>query len=168
MDLGLTRLAHRGRDVDHRAAAVAGLAAGAALMVIELIAAALFGGGRPWRVPQFVAALVMGPEALQAQGGAFDFTVIVAALATHYVLGVAFGLLLAEVLGLLPRAHAALTDAALGALFGLLLYVLNFHVLTAAAPWFVELRGAGTLAAHLAFGIVAALLYRRLRRPANP
>jgi len=165
MDLGLTRLTPRGRDVDHRAAAVAGLAAGAVLMVIELIAAAWAGGGEPWRVPQLVAALSMGGEAMQAPAGAFDVTVIAAALVTHYALGIAFGLLLGEVLGLLPRAHAAITDAGLGALFGLLLYVLNFHVLTGALSWFAELRGAGTVAAHLVFGIVAALLYRRLRRP---
>jgi hypothetical protein len=31
-------------------------------------------------------------------------------------------------------------------------------------PWLAEMRGWATLAAHLVFGIVAALLYRRLER----
>ena len=32
-------------------------------------------------------------------------------------------------------------------------------------PWFIEMRGWATFLAHLVFGLVAALLYWRLRRP---
>lgn len=164
MDIGLIRPARDGRRVDFAAAVAAGLAAGAALMVIELIASAAVGGPEPWRWSQLVAALVMGPEALRATAADFDVTVLAAALATHYALGVVFALVLAAALEVLPRRHGALTDATLGALFGLVLYGINFYLLTAAVPWFAELRGLPTLGAHLLFGIVAALLYRRLRR----
>lgn len=165
MDLGLTRPARDGRRLDAAAAVAAGLAAGAVLMVIELVASVAAGGPEPWRWSQLVAALVMGPAALRATAAAFDVTVLAAALATHYALGVVFAWVLAVTLEALPRRHGALTDAAFGALFGLLLYGINFYLLTAALPWFAELRGLPTLGAHLIFGIVAAVLYRRLRRP---
>jgi hypothetical protein len=32
-------------------------------------------------------------------------------------------------------------------------------------PWFAELQGVGTAAAHIVFGVTAAVLYRRLARP---
>ena len=40
--------------------------------------------------------------------------------------------------------------------FGFVLYLFNFHLLSAFVPWFAELRGWGTLFAHMAFGTVAA------------
>ena len=52
----------------------------------------------------------------------------------------------------------------IGAVFGLLLYLINFHLLTQVFPWFRELRGWITLTAHLVFGISAALLYWKLAR----
>jgi hypothetical protein len=44
------------------------------------------------------------------------------------------------------------------------LYIVNFEGLTRIFPWLVELRGGETLAAHVVFGVVAALLYWRLKR----
>ena len=54
---------------------------------------------------------------------------------------------------------------AIGGGFGLLLYFLNFHVLTPVVPWFAEMRGWSTLIGHLVFGMAAALLYLMLARP---
>jgi hypothetical protein len=51
-----------------------------------------------------------------------------------------------------------------GATLGVALYLINFEVLTGFFPWLVALRGADTVAAHVVFGIVAALLYCRLKR----
>lgn len=52
----------------------------------------------------------------------------------------------------------------IGAAFGVLLYLINFFVLTQVFSWFKELRGWTTLAAHLVFGISTALLYWKLAR----
>jgi peptidoglycan/LPS O-acetylase OafA/YrhL len=49
-----------------------------------------------------------------------------------------------------------------GAAFGLVLYLINFFVFIYWFPWLAELRGWATIAAHLAFGVVAALLYWKL------
>ena len=54
-----------------------------------------------------------------------------------------------------------------GAILGVVLYLINFTVLVGFFPWLTALRGADTLAAHVVFGIVAALLYCRLKRTAT-
>jgi hypothetical protein len=54
--------------------------------------------------------------------------------------------------------------AVVGLVFGVLLYVLSFHVATQAFGWLAELRGWTTLLAHLIFGVTASLLYWKLAR----
>ena len=54
-----------------------------------------------------------------------------------------------------------------GATLGAGLYLVNFELLAGLFPWLTALRGADTLAAHVVFGIVAALLYWRLKRTAS-
>lgn len=59
-----------------------------------------------------------------------------------------------------PHWEHRLTDAP-AALFGLALYLFNFHVMVLAFPWFAEPRGWAAVCAHLVFGGVAAAVYRR-------
>ena len=54
-----------------------------------------------------------------------------------------------------------------GAIMGLALYLLNFEALVGFFPWMADLRGVDTLAAHVVFGVVAGLLYWRLKRTAT-
>lgn len=156
------------READWRAAAVAGFAAGALLMVLEFAWAAATSTDGPWRIAQLVAALTLGPEhTLYGSARVFDAGVVAAALLTHYSLGILFGLLLARVIVGFRCEDRLPATLAIGAVFGLLLYLLNFHALTAFFHWFRELRGASTLAAQLLFGITAAWLYWRLARRAS-
>ena len=152
----------RARSADWAAAAVAGFAAGAVLMLLELVWAATTSVDGPWRISALVAALAMGPTALESTGPNFD--VLAVALVTHYVLGVVFGLVLGFLIGRLHYEQSAGMMQVLGALFGAVLYFVNFHVMTAVFPWFVELRGWATLIAHLVFGMTASLLYWKLAR----
>lgn len=155
------------READWLAAAVAGFAAGAVLMVLEFAWAAFTSADGPWRVAQLVAALTLGPEhTLYDSPAMFDAGIVAAALLTHYGLGMFFGLLLGRVIVGFRLDDRLAATLVVGALFGLLLYLLNFHALTAFFHWFRELRGAGTLVAHLLFGATAGLLYWRLARRA--
>jgi hypothetical protein len=52
----------------------------------------------------------------------------------------------------------------LGLLCGVLLYVVNFHVLTALFPWFTVERDAATHLANALFGGLAAYVYKTLER----
>src|SRR5262245_46267096 len=77
------------RAPDWLAAAVAGLVAGAVLMVLELAWSASMAES-PWRIPRMVAALVMGDQTLEP--ATFSLGVVTLALFIHYLLGVLFGL----------------------------------------------------------------------------
>lgn len=155
-----------GRRPDWAAAAVAGFLAGAVLMVLEGVWA-LFAGtgvlhGDPWLTSRMLAAMVLGRGALE--GGGFSLGIVLLALAIHYLLGILFGLALAA---LVTEFHSEASPGAMqfiGACFGVLLYLVNFYLMSYAFPWFAELRGWSTLMAHLIFGISAALLYWKLRR----
>lgn len=163
MDLHLPLHHWEGRQPNVGAAAVAGFAAGAVLMVIELAWAAFAGGDATWRTAQLVAALMLGPtDTLYGSPDVFDPGIVGVALLTHYLLGTGFGLLLGAVVAgyrIDERPGAVLV---VGALLGLLLYAINFYAFTNAFPWFAELRGWRTLGAHLVFGASAGLMYVKL------
>jgi len=165
MELHLPGRPWFGRTPDWVAAAIAGFAAGAVMMVIEMVWAASTGDFGPWRVAYLVAALVMGPGILHETVPAFHAGVVAVALITHYLLGIVFGLVLGAILARLHSAgRGGLMQETIGALFGAALYLLNFHGLSHLFPWFQELRGWATFIAHLVFGISAALLYWKLER----
>lgn len=147
---------------DWPAAAVAGLAAGAILMVLELFWSTFAGGGNPWAASHMVAAIVMGPDTLQSSG--FNLTVVAVALAAHYVLGIVFGLILATIIAPFRRESNVSMVTLAGLVFGAVLYLFNFHAMTHFFPWFIEWRGTATLMSHLIFGVAAALLYWKLDR----
>lgn len=151
------------RVPDWPAAAVAGLAAGAILMVLELLWSILVVGTDPWMTSHMVAAIVMGPDALQVSD--FDVSLIAVALVTHYVLGIVFGLVLAAIIAPFHLDSSTGMALAIGAAFGLVLYLFNFYGMVRFFPWFADMRGWETLAAHFIFGMSAAAIYRRLERP---
>jgi len=155
------------REPDWRAAAVAGLAAGAVLMVLDLCWPLTFGDGNPWVTSHKVAALLMGAQALQSSG--FDLAVVAAALLIHYSLGVFSGMVIGFCIARLHFEQRAGLTLALGAVFGVLVYGVNFYVLTDFFPWFTDMRDVNTLMGHLVFGVSAALIYRRLSStPSTP
>lgn len=156
------------RAMDWVAAAVSGFAAGAVLMILDLVWSAIFNPDGPWRTSHMIAPIFSGAtDSLQTGDYSFSISVVIIALLTHYVLGIVFGLVLAVILAQLRLDAEPLPALATGACVGLLLYVVNFEGLTAFFPWLAGLRGTATLAAHLVFGCVAALLYWRLKRTAT-
>lgn len=156
------------REPDWKAAAVAGFAAGAVLMVLELLWATVMSTAGPWRISQLIAALVLGTGVLNPVDAGFSVSVVAVALATHYAAGVAFGMAAAFIGAGFSYDTSAAVMAAMGAAFGAALYAFNFHGATLVFPWLSELRGWTTVVAHLIFGITGALLYWQLaRRPAT-
>jgi hypothetical protein len=156
------------RAVDWVAAAVCGFAAGAVLMVLDLVWSAIFHPDGPWRTSHMIAPIFSGAaDTLQTGDFRFSFGVVAIALLTHYLLGIVFGLVLAAILAQCRLDTEPLQALAAGAVLGWVLYLINFHLLTAVFPWLVGLRGAATIAAHLLFGGVAGALYWRLKRTAT-
>ena len=150
------------RRPDWSAAAVAGFAAGAILMVLDLLWSVFVVGASPWANSHRIAALVMGPPAQDATG--FDAVIVAVSLVAHYALGVASGLVLALVSAPLRLDATPAVAALTGAVFGLVIYLVNFHGMVRFFPWLADIRGWATLTGHLVFGVSAALLYWKLER----
>lgn len=151
------------REPDWAAASVAGFLAGAVLMVLELIWSVAVSNTSPWATTHMIAALLMGPDVLHS--AEFSVSVVAVALLTHYVLGVFFALILAIIIAPFHFDSSAGMVLAVGAVFGLVLYWFNFYGVARFFTWFEEMRGWTSVAAHLVFGMVAALAYWKLERP---
>lgn len=154
---------------DWRAAAVSGFVAGAVLMVVELLWATLMDSAGPWRISQLIAALVLGPDSLQS-ASSFSVLVVTVALATHYAVGIAFGMALGYLTAGFHYDTGPGVLVAFGIAAGTVLYFFSFHGVAQLFVWLQELRGWATYVAHLIFGVTASLLYWKLarRRPDNP
>ncbi|WP_322024798.1 sodium:proline symporter [Burkholderia sp. BCC1977] len=111
------------------------------------------------RDARLTAALVMGRSVLGASAG-FDPTIMGVATLVHAALSLAYAAVLARMVRNLSRGAALLAGGA----FGLGLYGVNLHAFTALFPWFVPVRGAITLVAHVVFGVTAAGVYCMVRR----
>jgi len=166
MELQIQSHQWRRRLPDWPAAVGSGLVAGAVLMVLELLWSATVstsvGGGNPWRTSHQIAAMLLGPQTLQSS--AFSFGVIAVALATHYVLGVVFAIILAVIIDGFHYESSPGMLQLFGVVFGAALYLLNFHGMSNFFPWIAELRGWATFIGHLVFGLTVALTYPALER----
>ncbi|HEF5872427.1 TPA: sodium:proline symporter [Burkholderia cenocepacia] len=114
------------------------------------------------RDARLTAAIVMGRSVLGASGG-FDPLVMGVATLVHAALSLVYAVVLARLV------HGLSLVAALfaGGAFGLLLYGVNLYGFTTIFPWFIPVRGAITLIAHLIFGITAAAAYCAARHRAT-
>jgi len=162
MELDMHSHHREARAPDWFAAAVSGFAAGAVLMVLELLWSHLVLDISPWGASHAVAAIVMGPDALQSTG--YSFSIVAVALATHYVLGIIFGMILAAIIAPFHFDSSAGLALLVGAVFGLAIYLLDFYGMARFFPWFIEMRGWTALMSHLIFGMTAAVIYWKLER----
>ncbi|MET1535569.1 sodium:proline symporter [Burkholderia sola] len=112
-----------------------------------------------FRDARLTAAIVMGRNVLGASGG-FDPVVMGVATLVHAALSLVYAAVLARLIRSLPLVAALFAGGA----FGLLLYGVNLYGFTAIFPWFIPVRGAITLIAHLVFGITAAAVHYVARR----
>lgn len=99
------------------------------------------------RDARLTAAMLMGPGVLPPPA-TLPLDVLLVATLIHFALSIAYALLPSHFAPRL-RFWPAL---ALGALYGLAIYVINLYGFTALFPWFAETRNGVTLAAHLVFG----------------
>lgn len=144
------------------AALAAGAIASITYLVLEMLTLPLFTGASPWDLMRMVAALVWGPNVLPPPS-TFDGTIVVSALLVHIALSLVYAVAFVIMFRGLPTPwiHVA------GIIFGIALYLLNFHVFTAFFPWFVAARGILTLVLHAIFGLIVAWTYVAFSRLAT-
>ncbi|MBP0593577.1 hypothetical protein J8I87_28570 [Paraburkholderia sp. LEh10] len=150
------------RMPDWRAAVVGGCVAGAVFLMIELFAAAVAGQSL-WAPLRMIAAIVMGHGAL-AQPATFAPGVMLVALVTHFVLSILFSVILAVIMAPFSLDSSVQMASLAGAVFGVLLYVINYYGMTQLFPSFADARSWVSLFIHILFGLVAAQTYVSLER----
>lgn len=164
-----TRTPHHrnGGDPSPRArwasAVAAGAVAGIAFIAAVSVLGSIFLGDGVWTPFHRIAAMALGPGAL-ADIDAFDARVISTALAIHLGLAAFYGLVLSFLIPEFTRRNAPW----LGAVAGLLIYLVNFYGFSGLFPWMVDMRGPVTLLSHAVFGSLLASCYWALHadRPA--
>lgn len=151
-------------DLQWSAAIWAGLIAGLVFVMMEMILIATAGGGSIWGPPRMMAAIVMGRDVLPGPDNppTFDLGIFLVGMVVHFVLSIVLALALAA--GLVAMRAGVGTAVVLGAVFGLLVYAINFYGFTALFPWFENARNWITIASHLVFGAVAGGTYVSLAR----
>jgi len=144
----------------------ASIVAGLVFAVMEMVLVAVV-KGQPWYGPlHMIAAIGMGPTGVLPPPPTFQIGVAAVAMVIHMMLSVVLGLILATLL-LAFRSNLAWI---IGLIFGIALYYIFFYGFTALFPWFAEARGWIGFVAHAVFGLVLALIYRKMdpREPNAP
>jgi len=148
--------------IDVRAAVYSGVAAAIGSTLAQIALWLIFSDAFPailFRDARLTAAIVMGRGVLPPPAS-FDWRVMLAATLVHFALSMLYGLILSWLMSRLATPLSTIVGAA----FGLILYAANMYGFTVVFPWFEAARDWITLASHLVFGVVAALVYRALSR----
>lgn len=149
------------RASSQKAAIWAGLIAGLVFMMLEMILVAMVNGESPWGPPRMIAAIVMGKGVLPPPA-TFDLVIMMVAMMVHFAMSVMLGLVFGW---LVSRASVTLVKALLfGVVFGLMVYVIGFYLMTPVFPWFAMARGGISIFAHVMFGLVLGWAYWGLAR----
>lgn len=140
--------------INWQRALLAGVIAGIVFVMMEMLLITLAMGESPWGPPRMMAAIVMGENVLPPPA-TFDMGIVMTGMILHLVLSAAYGVLLAYLL----RKASLTAGLAIGAAFGLGLYLVNFYGFTLLFEWFSMARNWVTVLSHIAFGVVAAWFY---------
>ena len=143
-----------GSHISAKAVVLAGLVSGAVFLGLELIMLPVLMGASPWALLRMIAAITQGTSVLTPID-TFDLSAALAAGCIHFALSLAYALLFAFI----GKGRSIAADASVGAAFGLVLYLVNFHLFAAWFPWFIEMRGWTTLAGHLVYGVALGATY---------
>ncbi|MFU8806939.1 MAG: hypothetical protein ACNA8W_24235 [Bradymonadaceae bacterium] len=126
-------------------------------LVVEMVLVAMTGMSI-WAPIQMMGAILLGTAVLPPPA-AFAFGVFLAAMLVHFTLSIIY----AFIVGALVKGRDLAVAIGIGLVFGLMLYIINFFIMTAFFPWFAEGRGWVNVIAHLVFGATAAWVYVRAR-----
>jgi uncharacterized membrane protein YagU involved in acid resistance len=147
------------KNLNLKDAALAGIIAGLIFMMLEMILVPMFMNGSPWGPPRMIAAIILGKEVLPPPA-TFDLGVLMAAIMLHLMLSIIYAIILAMIVKSMSLGLAIL----IGAVFGFVLYLVNFYGITGIFPWFANARNWVSIFSHIMFGIIAAWSYAGLVR----
>lgn len=149
-------------SINWKAAIWAGIIAGVVFMMLEMVLVGTVGGQSPWGPPRMIAAMALGKDVLPPPA-TFELGVMMVAMIIHIMMSIVLGFVLGWAIS---RWRMSLIIAIIvGVAFGLLVYFVNFYLMTAIFPWFAMARGAISIFAHAMFGLVLGWAYHAIARP---
>jgi hypothetical protein len=155
------------KSLNWGAAIAAGIVAGIVATGAQLALWWLFlDDALPWnlyRDARLTAAVLMGPEVLPPPP-TFDWAVMAVATFIHFMLSIAYSLILACLISRLGMKLSLVT----GLIYGLGIYAVNMYGITFIFPWFSAVRDWVTVVTHAVFGLSLAGIYKMLSRQAPP
>ncbi len=148
-------------SLDMKAAVWAGIIAGVVFMMLEMVLVGTVGGESPWGPPRMIAAMAMGEGALPPPA-TFDLVIMMVAMMIHLVLSIILGFVLGWAIS--HFGMTLTTSIVAGIVFGLLIYFVNFYLMTGVFPWFAMARNMISIFAHAMFGLVLGWAYHALAK----
>jgi uncharacterized membrane protein YgcG len=112
-----------------------------------------------------IGAIILGKDVLPPPA-TFDFGVMMAAIILHLILSIIYALILAWIISAVKTSFWV--SILIGAVFGYVLYLVNFYLLTGIFPWFANARHWVSAFTHISFGIGAAWAYVALAQKHAP
>lgn len=134
-----------------RAVLIAGVVAGTAFLVSNLILMPIVLDVKPGLILRYFAGLVMGSDVLTDD----SMGVLLVGLIVHYVLAIMYALPITIVVHRWGFGVGILG----GAVLGLAFYAINLYTLTHWVEWFFALKSSVLLFSHVLFGAVAGGVY---------
>jgi hypothetical protein len=147
--------------LDWSAVLWSGVIAGAVFMMVEMLMVQFVMGESMWGPPRMIAAIVLGKGVLPPPA-TFDAGILAVAMMVHFPLSILFALILALIINRMGLGPAI----AVGAIYGLVLYLVNFYGMTVFFPWFAMARNWVSIFTHVLFGAVAGWAYNGLQKRA--
>jgi hypothetical protein len=139
------------RNVTWRAIPFAGLAAGTAHLLVNILLTPLMLDLRPVLPVRYMGSLVLGDRALTDSG----VGPLIVGIVVHFVLSILFALLIAIVV----HRWGLLVGIVGGAVLGLAIYAINYYSMTLLFDWMFAINSPVQVIAHLVFGAVAGGVY---------
>ncbi|MFW5879311.1 MAG: hypothetical protein ACOCUV_00655 [bacterium] len=136
-------------------ATYSGLLAGLIFLVLEMIMVPLFLGGSAWGPPRLIGAILLGRDVLPPPA-TFNFGVVLAAVILHLALSVIYAIAIAAIVQRMSVTSAIIV----GAIGGLVLYLVNFYLFTGWFEWMIAARTWVNIFAHISYGIAVGWAYR--------
>lgn len=140
---------------DLKLALVTGLGAGVIVTVVQFFLWWMTAMPLPetfFRDVRLTAAIIMGTRVLQPASSAASWDILLVATLIHFSLSIAYAVIPAHLAGRLRLSPFLV----FGAMYGLMIYVVNLYGFTLLFPWFAVARDGVTLATHLVFGVTLA------------
>jgi hypothetical protein len=142
-----------------KAAVWAGIIAGLIFLVLEMVMVPLFLDGAAWGPPRMIGAIILGKDVLPPPAS-FDLGVVMVAIVLHLILSIIYAI----IIGYIVKSMSFGKAIAVGAVIGLVIYFVNFYLMTALFPWFAMARNWVSAFSHVSFGVGAAWAYKQLQQ----